>query len=267
MFEEKDRTRARHGSITGAAAVIAVLLVVVSSLLIGASGAMRGSTPPTGLEPAVIPAALADTAIDLNRSQSSGTYVAEYVVLNNSTTLTALPAALTVTASTCKWVTVENLTEAAKPSSSFHNVEYANVTAANGTGTVVTHSDSFKVCGGSGMWINFVATDVQIERFERTDQIGLNMTELACAIDAGYHAEDFFEDLKHRSWDPPGDHSAFAFLDEFHGHVARLGIDSASSPQRPPIVKIDLHRSPHGDPSGNRKALSHDGSPSARLMT
>jgi hypothetical protein len=47
-----------------------------------------------------------------------------------------------------------------------------------------------------GMWINFVATDAQIERFERTDEIGLNMTELACAIDAGYHAEDFFEDLK-----------------------------------------------------------------------
>jgi hypothetical protein len=52
-----------------------------------------------------------------------------------------------------------------------------------------------------GMWINFVATDVQIERFERTDEIGLNMTELACAIDAGYHAEDFFKDLKRRSWD------------------------------------------------------------------
>jgi hypothetical protein len=52
-----------------------------------------------------------------------------------------------------------------------------------------------------GMWINFVATDVQIERFERTDEIGLNMTELACAIDAGYHAEDFFEDLKRCSWD------------------------------------------------------------------
>jgi hypothetical protein len=51
-----------------------------------------------------------------------------------------------------------------------------------------------------GMWINFVATDVQIERFERTDEIGLNMNELACAIDAGYHAEDFFEDLKRRSW-------------------------------------------------------------------
>lgn len=36
-----------------------------------------------------------------------------------------------------------------------------------------------------GMWINFVATDEQVEQFERTDQIGLNMSELARAIDAG----------------------------------------------------------------------------------
>ena len=33
--------------------------------------------------------------------------------------------------------------------------------------------------------INFVATDEQIERFERADKIGLTMTELACAIDTG----------------------------------------------------------------------------------
>src|ERR1019366_10795257 len=62
-------------------------------------------------------------------------------------------------------------------------------------------------------------------------------------------------------------YSTLAFLDEFHRHVAQLGIGPASSQQRPPIVKIDLHRPPHGDPSGNRKALPHDGSPSARLMT
>ena len=61
-------------------------------------------------------------------------------------------------------------------------------------------------------------------------------------------------------------HSTLAFLDEFHGHVAQLGINPAPSQQGPPFVKIDLHRSPHGDPSGNREALPHDGSPSARLM-
>jgi len=52
-----------------------------------------------------------------------------------------------------------------------------------------------------GMWINFAATDAQVARFERDDNIGLTMTQLAQAIDAAYHAGDFFEDLKRRSWD------------------------------------------------------------------
>ena len=52
-----------------------------------------------------------------------------------------------------------------------------------------------------GMWINFAATDAQVARFEREDNIGLTMTQLAQAIDAAYHAGDFFEDLKRRSWD------------------------------------------------------------------
>jgi hypothetical protein len=52
-----------------------------------------------------------------------------------------------------------------------------------------------------GMWINFAATDAQVVRFERDDNIGLTMTQLAQAIDAAYHAGDFFEDLKRRSWD------------------------------------------------------------------
>ena len=55
--------------------------------------------------------------------------------------------------------------------------------------------------------------------------------------------------------------------DEFHGHVAQLGVNPAPSQQGPPFVKINLHRSPHRGPSGNCKALPHDGSPSARLMT
>jgi Family of unknown function (DUF6988) len=52
-----------------------------------------------------------------------------------------------------------------------------------------------------GMWINFAATDAQVARFERNDDIGLTTTQLAQAIDAAYHAGDFFEDLKRRSWD------------------------------------------------------------------
>ena len=47
--------------------------------------------------------------------------------------------------------------------------------------------------------------------------------------------------------------------------MAQLVIDPAASQERPPIVKIDLHRSPHGDPSANRKALSNDGCPSVFL--
>lgn len=52
-----------------------------------------------------------------------------------------------------------------------------------------------------GLWINFAATDTQVARFERRDEIALGMTELARAIDAAYHAEGFFEDFKIRSWD------------------------------------------------------------------
>ena len=61
-------------------------------------------------------------------------------------------------------------------------------------------------------------------------------------------------------------HSTFALLDEFHWHVAQLGKSPTQSQQRPPIVKIDLHGSPHRDPSANRKALPRDGSPRSRLL-
>ena len=67
--------------------------------------------------------------------------------------------------------------------------------------------------------------------------------------------------------DVQGGCSTFALWDDFHGHVAQLGKNPTQLQQRPPIVKIDLHRSPHGDPSGNRKALPYDGSPSTRLVT
>lgn len=52
-----------------------------------------------------------------------------------------------------------------------------------------------------GLWINFVATDVEVTRFERDDNIGLGMTQLARSIDVAYHAEHFFEELKNASWD------------------------------------------------------------------
>jgi hypothetical protein len=52
-----------------------------------------------------------------------------------------------------------------------------------------------------GMWINFVATDAEVERFERNDEIGLTMAQLAQAIDDGYRAGNLFRNLKQRSWD------------------------------------------------------------------
>lgn len=51
-----------------------------------------------------------------------------------------------------------------------------------------------------GLWINFCATDAQIQDFERDDRLPVNMTEMALAIDAKYHAQGFFEDLRARSW-------------------------------------------------------------------
>jgi len=167
MTEIRSAKRARLGPITVAATALAVLIVVVSALLIGGSGATRGAAP--GAESSHFePFALPTTTIDLNRTQTAGTYVNEFVTLNNSTTLTKLPVSLTVTASTCDWVTVENFTTAASPKSVFHNVQYANESAANASGTVLSHGDSFKVCGGAGVWVNFVYWTFSIYRFAST---------------------------------------------------------------------------------------------------
>jgi hypothetical protein len=51
-----------------------------------------------------------------------------------------------------------------------------------------------------GMWINFCATDAQIQEFERDDRLPVNMTQMAQAIDAKYQAQGFFEDLRAKSW-------------------------------------------------------------------
>jgi hypothetical protein len=51
-----------------------------------------------------------------------------------------------------------------------------------------------------GLWINLCATDAQIQSFERDDELPLNMTQMARAIDLQYHAGNFFEDLKNRGW-------------------------------------------------------------------
>jgi hypothetical protein len=153
------------GRITGAATVIAVLLAVLGSLVLGGSAGVQAGPSGSRVASDPLPATLPNTAIDLNRSQSAGAYVPEYVTLNNSTSLTRLPASLTVTASTCKWVTVENLTSAAIPTSAFHNVEYANESSSNASGTLLSHASAFRVCGGSGVWINFVYWTFSIYQF------------------------------------------------------------------------------------------------------
>jgi hypothetical protein len=52
-----------------------------------------------------------------------------------------------------------------------------------------------------GLWVNFCATDAEIERFEKNDKIGLSMTDMAKAIDQCYHANGRFTDLKNRGWE------------------------------------------------------------------
>ncbi|HEV2166756.1 MAG TPA: hypothetical protein VGS23_07285, partial [Thermoplasmata archaeon] len=88
MNANADRKRARLATIA-----LGLLAVLTVGLFLGAGmppiqvgPVQHGGIPASaGLRPDVI----ANTQIYLNRSQSSGTYVKEYVTLNNSTTLTA----------------------------------------------------------------------------------------------------------------------------------------------------------------------------------
>ena len=178
MWDRERSKSARLGRTTVAAAVIAVfavLLVGLSGVYAGGAGLARGSAPGQETSTGFVPFALANTAIDLNRSQSAGTYAPEYVTLNNSTTLTELPAALTVTAATCKWVIVANYTAPSVPASVFHDVQFHNVTTGNDTGTTSNSGHGFKVCGGTGIWINYVYWTYSIYQFNTTS-LGTNGT-------------------------------------------------------------------------------------------
>lgn len=141
-------------------AVLAIGLLLLTGLPIGGSGATRGAAPGSTHAAVVMPASTPVTQIYVNRSQTSGTYVNEYVTLNNSSTLTKIPSGvITVKSATdCRWVTVQNLTTNAIPVSVFHNVQYRNVTSANASGTLTagTSVTSFKICGGTANWVNFV---------------------------------------------------------------------------------------------------------------
>jgi|GEM_PF-1887135 hypothetical protein len=169
--------RARlFGAGAGAVSLAVVFLMVLGAAgagtpgLVGHASSMELRTA-SSFEPAAIPA----TSIDINRSQSAGTYVPEYVTLNNSSTLVRIPVVLTVTTGTCKWVTVANATQAANPVSPFHNVEYANETTLNHTGTVLTHASGFEVCGATGVWLNFVYWTFSVYQFTETG-LAVNVT-------------------------------------------------------------------------------------------
>jgi hypothetical protein len=51
-----------------------------------------------------------------------------------------------------------------------------------------------------GLWINFCATDAEIQKFEKDDNITPTLADMAKAIDDKYRANGFFADLKKRGW-------------------------------------------------------------------
>jgi len=51
-----------------------------------------------------------------------------------------------------------------------------------------------------GLWINFCATDNELKKFEKDDEIPLTMAEMSKAIDEKYLAHGFYADLKKRGW-------------------------------------------------------------------
>jgi len=71
---------------------------------------------------------------------------------------------------------------------------------SNKIGSAFALVRSIVECVYRGLWINFCATDGQIQDFERDDRLPVNMTEMAQAIDAKYQAQGFFEDFRARSW-------------------------------------------------------------------
>ncbi|MGC2359231.1 MAG: hypothetical protein WA691_02865 [Thermoplasmata archaeon] len=175
MHERKGDRGARRKTITGTATAFAVVVLLIAVVFLDGGSPSYDSAPSTGSSNVLVPAVLAGATIDLNRSQTSGTYDPEYVSLNNTSTLTRIPVSLTVAVGSCRWVSVENGTEAAIPRSVFHNVEYANETTANASGTVLSHTDGFRVCGGSGVWINYVYWTFSVYQFS-APTLGVNAT-------------------------------------------------------------------------------------------
>jgi hypothetical protein len=164
-------------SITGFAAVTAAItLLFLSGIpLVGAAPPASGDghqLSATGVSPSVIGA----SQLYVNRSQSSGTYVKEFVTLNNSSTLTVLPlnAGSATTFHGCEWVTVVNATTTVD---TFHVVRYAKVSTANGSGTTVAGLSklSFDACAGSAYWVDFTMWTYSVYDFT-SKVLGINST-------------------------------------------------------------------------------------------
>ncbi|MGH9435193.1 MAG: DUF6988 family protein, partial [Terriglobia bacterium] len=51
-----------------------------------------------------------------------------------------------------------------------------------------------------GLWFNYCATDAEIQHFEQHDELPLNMTDMARAIDIGYQAHGFYDGFRNRAW-------------------------------------------------------------------
>ncbi|HEV2316256.1 MAG TPA: hypothetical protein VGV89_01605 [Thermoplasmata archaeon] len=154
MEKTKGGKRARLSVITVAAAVLAVALLALVPQGPSVERSQLGYSLPR-IQLAVNPAGVPANQFDINRSQSSGTYVSEWVSLNNSSSLSKLP--LITTANGCKWVTVLNLSVKVN---TFNFVKPAQVTSGNNTGTIIlglgsTNFPSFKACAGSTYFVDY----------------------------------------------------------------------------------------------------------------
>ena len=90
-MKTRSRTRRWTTSITGVAAVTAAIaLLFLSGIPVDGAVAPASRNGHQLSAAAVSPSAIGASQLYVNRSQSSGTYVKEFVTLNNSSTLTAL---------------------------------------------------------------------------------------------------------------------------------------------------------------------------------
>ncbi len=178
------RTRRKPNVMLLLGMLLGVFLVAGSAVLASPVSA-GGSLVATHQEPAskvhvsvVHPAAIGAAQLYINRSQSAGTYVKEFVSLNNSTTLTILPlnGGTATTFHGCEWVTVVNATTTIS-GDAFHTVRYAKVTDGNNTGTLVQGQAkaSFDACAGNAYFVDYTYWTYSIYDFT-AKVLGTNST-------------------------------------------------------------------------------------------